>query len=169
MANKVLTHEETALTWKSSAGTAVITLTSLATNSLRVGAQVDRGAAAVSMKYRWRARIVLGATTTSVTIGNPIGIYIATADTVDATVVDGNVGQSDATATSIDKRRNLKFLGFLEVDKTAAAGDVWVGSDVIEIEARYISMCVAHEAGNALSATATDCWLSLTPMPPELQ
>lgn len=166
---KVLTHEESVISWKSSGGTAVLTLTSLGNNALRVGAQVDRGAGAVAMKYRWRLRTALGATTTSVVIGNALTVHIATADTSDATKVDGNVGQADATATSIDKRRNLQPCGVDEVDKTAAAGDVWISSGVVTIEARYISGCVANECGNTLSATAGDHELTLTPMPDEIQ
>lgn len=169
MANKVYAHEETVLSWKSSGGTAVLTLTSLANNALRVGAQVDRGAGAAAMKYRWRLRTKLGATTTGVTVGNALSVHLATADTSDATKVDGNVGQSDATATSIDKRRNLQWIGADEVDKTAAAGDEYIASGVCLVEARYISPAIGNEVGNALSSTATDHEFTLTPFPDELQ
>lgn len=170
MANKVYVHEETALSIKSSAGDATITLTSLAQSGTRVSTQIDRTANARSARYYWRFRTKLGATTTSVVVGNAISLYLVTADTsMGTSKMDGNLGTSDAAFTSIEKRRNLQFIGCVEVDKTAASGDEWIGSGIIEISARYIQLGVVNECGNTLSATATDHEFTLTPMPDELQ
>jgi hypothetical protein len=167
MANKVYVARETALSWKTSAGTAVITLTSLANAAGRIGAQVDRGAASTAARYVWRLRTKLGATTTGVVLGNTLSVYLATSD--DGTVIDGAQSTADAALSSLEKRRNLQFLGVVEVDKTAAAGDQYIGSGVCEIPSRYVSPVIINEVGNALSATATDHEFTLTPVPDEIQ
>lgn len=167
MANKIYRALETALSWKTSGGTAVITLTSLANNAGRIGAQVDRGASSSASRYLWRLNTKLGATTTSVVVGNTISIYLATGDVTGT--VDGAQSTADAALSSIEKRRNLQFLGVVEVDKTVAAGDQYVGSGICEIAARFISPVIINEVGNTLSATAGDHEFTLTPIPDEIQ
>jgi hypothetical protein len=167
MANKVYRALETAIIWKTSAGTAVLTMTSLANNAGRIGAQVDRGAGSSAARYLWRLRTKLGATTTSVVLGNTLSVYLATSD--DGTVIDGAQSTADAALSSLEKRRNLQFLGVVEVDKTAAAGDQYIGSGICEIANRYISPVIINEVGNTLSATATDHEFDLIPIPDEVQ
>lgn len=169
MANLILAKEQTVITFKSSGGSALWTLTSLANNAGRVSTQYDRGAAARPRLAIVRCITKLGATTTSIVAGNAISIYFATADTNDATQVDGNVGQVDAALSSIEKRRNLQFVGTLEQDKTVAAGDVYIGSWLMDIPWRYLSACMVNEIGQALSATATDHQLWITFVPDEVQ
>lgn len=163
MANEVFVEEQTALSWKTSGGDAVITLTSLTTNNGRVGAQYDRGASARPARALVRLKTRLGATTTSVTVGNAISVYFATADTaLTSSILDGDVGTSDAALSSIEKRRNLQFVGTLEQDKTAAANDLYRGSWIVDLPQRYLSPVVINEIGNTLSATAGDHELTVT-------
>lgn len=167
MANKVYRALEAALSWKTTGGTAVLTLTSLANNAGRIGVQVDRGAASSASRYIWRLVTKLGATVTSVALGNTISVYLATGDA--SALVDGAQGTADAALSSLEKRRNLQFLGVVEVDKTPASGDQWIGSGVVEIANRFISPVIVNEVGNTLSATAGDHEFTLTPIPDEIQ
>lgn len=163
MPNKVYYAPETAIVFKSSGGDAVITCTSLANNAGRVGAQFDRGTGSKPQRFRWEFECKLVATPT---LGNTISLYLATAQANSASP-DGNVGTADAALSALDKRRNLQFLGVVEID--VAGTTLMKGSGVCEIESRYISGVVVNEGGSAFSATATDTVFTLTPIPPEIQ
>lgn len=164
MANKVYANSEAAITWKSSGGSAVITGTSLANNAGRVGAQWDRGAGARCLRFIWELQFKCVATPT---LGNLVSLYLACAQ-ADATIPAGNVGQTDAALSALDKRRNLIFCGVVEIDVASTA--LQAGSGLtIEVPHRYLSPVIINEAGAAFSATATDTLLTLTPIPDELQ
>lgn len=163
MANKIYVAPESAITWKSSGGSAAITCTSLANNAGRVGAQYDRGAGSRTARFLWEFEAKCVATPT---LGNTISLYLAVAQ-ADATKPSGDVGQADAALSALDKRRNLIFLGVVEVD--VAGTGFQRGSGVIEIAHRYLSLVVVNEAGSAFSATAGDTLFTMTPIPDEIQ
>jgi hypothetical protein len=160
--SKVYVNPETPLTWKNTGGTAVITGTSLANNAGRVGAQIDRGASARAQRFYWEFECHVA----SGTLGQTVSIYLATAHANSASP-DGNVGTADAGLATLDKRRNLLFLGVVEVDVSSTA--LLKGSGTIEIAARYLSLVIVNESGVAFSGTATDTVFSLTPIPDENQ
>jgi hypothetical protein len=161
MANKVYINPESAITFEPS-GTPAFTPTSVASGNMRVSAQHDRGSGAKAAWFRWRAKTKLA----SSTAGDQIDIYIITGD---GTIVDGNVGTSDATVAAADKVRNLKPIGTIVVDKSTDAAEPFVSSGVVFIPFRYIQVGWRNDTGEAWSATGTDHAFVLEPIPDELQ
>lgn len=163
MANKIYAAPETAVTFKDSGGTAVLTLNDLANGVGRISAQWDRGTGSKPMLYRMRCVLPLQATHTAV-IGEAISIYLATSDGTD---VDGTVGTSDAALTT-DKRRNLQFIGNVIVD--VVQGDAKLTATfTVEIFDRYVSVGVWNGTSDHLQADANAGVISLTPYAPEIQ
>jgi len=164
MANKVYGNSESAITWKSSGGSAVITCTSLANNAGRVGAQYDRSTGARALRFMWELQFKCAATPT---LGNVVSVYLAVAQ-ADNTIPTGNVSTADAALSALDKRRNLIFLGVVEIDN--AGTGIQAGSGLTaEIPHRYLSLVLVNESGAAFSSTAGDTIFTLTPIPDELQ
>jgi hypothetical protein len=164
MANKIYGNSEAAITWKSTGGSAQITCTSLANNAGRVGAQFDRGAGARALRFIWELQFKCAATPT---LGNMVSVYLAVAQD-DATIPTGNVGQADAALSALDKRRNLIFLGVVEIDVASTALQCGSGLTA-EIPHRYLSLVLVNESGAAFSSTATDTLFTMTPIPDEVQ
>lgn len=162
MANKVYAAPETAISFKASGGTVAFTPTSLASGSLRVSAQYDRGSGSKPGRYIWRATTKLA----SVAAGAAVGVYLSTSD---GTTQDGNLGASDATVASADKIRNLQWLGNVVCDKGSDASEPWSTSGVVEIYDRYVSVAILNASGVSLSSTAGDHVFSLTPVADEIQ
>lgn len=161
--SKVYRAIETALTFKSSGGSAAITCTSLANNAGRVSAQYDRGAGSLAQRFLVECEFKCVATPT---LGATITVYIAGAQANSASP-DGNVGTTDAALSALDKRRNLMIACVVEID--VAGTGLQKGTGIVEIPHRYISAVVVNEAGSALSATAGDTVITLTPIPDENQ
>jgi hypothetical protein len=161
VASKIYLHAETPITFKSSGGTVTFTPTSVADAAGRISARHDLGSGARARRYEWRARTKLGA---AATIGRAVEVYLCTSD---GTVADGNQGTSDAAFSAADKRRNLKFLGVIEVDKNDST-EVFHASGVVEIDARYVSVVWWNDTGQSLSSTAGDHEFILTPVPDEV-
>jgi hypothetical protein len=162
MPNKILHAPETALTFKDSGGSAVITLANLAFGAGRVSAQYDRGSGSKAGLYIWRGQFQFA---TAPAIAELIELYLFGGD---GSVVDGTVGTADAALTS-DKRRNGWNFGTVVVDTTSTNTDC-VGSGVVEIYDRYISIGVWNgSAGDNLRNTANTSIITLTPVPPEIQ
>ena len=161
MVNKVYQHEETAITWLASGGTNLLTPTSLGAAAGRQGAHYDRGTAAVARRYVWRAWIKPGATRV---VGQPLYVYLKTSD---GTQHDNDDGTGDTAVFSVDKTRNLRQIGVMEIDENAAV--MMVASGEIEVSARYVAPVFWNATANALSTTAGDFGFSLTPVPDEIQ
>lgn len=161
MANKVYQALETAITWLSTGGTEAFTPTSLATASGRQGAHHDFGTASVARRFAWRAWIKPGATRV---VGETVDVYLKTSD---GTHHDNDDGTGDIAVSSIDKLRNLMFLGAIEIDENAAVEMVCSG--VVELMHRYGAPVFWNRTTNALSTTATDFGFSMTPVPDEIQ
>lgn len=162
MANKVYYNPESTITFKDSGGSAVLTLQNLGFGAGRISARYDRGSGAKPMRHRWTAVIQFE---TAPIVGETVEIYIAPSD---GTYADGNIGTSDAALTS-DKRRNLKLIGTVVVDTTAAATDI-VRSGTCEIVSRYFSTGVWNaSAGDNLENTANASVIIFEPIPDEIQ
>ena len=86
MPNKVYQRDETAITWKDSGGTNVITLNNLATVSGRQGALHDFGTAARAHRFAWRFKTEFA---TAPVVGEPVRIYMKTSDGTDPDNDDG--------------------------------------------------------------------------------
>lgn len=165
MANKVYQHDETAITWLSSTGTNVITLTSLAAGAGRQGALHDFGTAARASGYMWRAWVVMA---TAPVVGERIRIYWKSSD---GTHPDNDDGTGDAAVSAADKLRNLTYLGAIVIDEASATPE-FVASGYMSksiIGHRHGAPVFWDGTADALSATALDHGFSLTPVPDEIQ
>lgn len=162
MSNKIYVAPETAIVFKSSAGDVVFTPTSVADQAGRISAQWDRGAGSKPSLYRWRAKTKAAA---ALTAGNVLEIWAATSD---GTIEDGNQSTADAAFATASKRNNLQYVGVIVADSTTN-GEVQQGSGYLMIRDRYVSIVWWNAFGQALSSTAGDHSISLTPVPDEIQ
>lgn len=166
MPSKQYFAPETAVSFKNTGGTVVLTMTSLANGAGRISAQWDRGTGSQPGLYRWHFRTKAAA---SLTVGNRVELYFAQANGTGTTDVPGKLGTADAAVSSIEKLRNLgPPFGGISADSTTN-GEEQVSSGVCFIYSRYVSVVVWNASGQALSGTAGDHELILTPIPPELQ
>lgn len=162
MTNKIYYAPESAITFKDSGGTAVLTLQNLGYGAGRISAQYDRGTGSKPMRYSWKGAVQFE---TAPAIGELVELYLAQSN---GTYVDGTVGTSDAALTT-DKRRNLDLIGVIVVDTTSTGVDV-VASGICYIWQRYVSVGVWNgSAGDNLKNTANVNIIELTPIPDEVQ
>ena len=162
MPNKVYVAPETPIVFKSSGGDVTFRPMNVGNGAGRISARWDRGAGAKPGWYKWRAKTKAAS---ALTVGNQLEIYLATSDGTNA---DGNQSTTDAAFSAGDKRRNLQPIGTLNAD-SATNGEPQIGSGVIFIADRYVSVVWWNAFGVALSGTATDHEFSLTPIPDEIQ
>ena len=162
MVAKALQHDETAITWLSSTGDNVITLTSVAAAAGRQGALDDFGTAARAREYAWRAWIKFA---TAPVVGERIDIYWKSSD---GTSPDNDDGTGDAAVSAEDKLKNLEYLGSIIVDE-ASATPLFVASGFFEIPHRHGAPVFWNATADALSSTALDHGFKITPVPMESQ
>lgn len=160
--------EGTAKTIKSSAGSAAITLASLAngngtTAGGRQAASLDLGA---NWAQRWRlnASFEIAATPTA---GNAINLFASYRDSTGAG--DGNTAGSDAAYTGYSNNidaatKQLEFLGahICTAQATATVQASLVG--VIFPKGRYLNLVVDNRSGAALHSTETNQSITFTPL-----
>jgi hypothetical protein len=164
MANNIYANPGTPITFQSSGGSAVLTPTSVAAGAGRISAQFDRGAGAQPALYRWRAFTKWLA---SPAVGDQLRLYLVTSD---GTNQDGNgLGTADAAVAS-EAELSANCQQFGSVIAGAAASQTEAQSGFVEIRERYISVAIWDgSATKALTATATDTAISLTPWPDQIQ
>jgi hypothetical protein len=162
MANKVYRAIETAITFKDSGGDAVITLANLGFGDGRLSAQYDRGAGSKPARYKWKGVFQFES---APAVGERVEIYLAESD---GTSADGAVGTSDAALTA-GQKSNLKMIGIVLAQTTDTATN-FIASGLCTIWERYISVGVWNaSAGANLENTANANFVTLTPMPEEIQ
>jgi hypothetical protein len=167
MANLVKLNVGSDLTFKASGGTALWTPTSVAAGAGRISAVMDLGAAPRARLYRWRMQTRWVAT---VTAGNELRLYLITSNASGtAANNDGGIAFGDAAVSVETYAQNAyTFLGAVVAgvaeDKNECA------SGTVEILDRYIGvMCWNASATKALSGTAADHVMTLTPIMDEIQ
>lgn len=159
--NKIYRTAESAITFKDSGGSAVITLQNLAAGAGRVSARYDRGSGSKPVRYRWRAVIQFDS---APAVGEQIEIYLFESD---GTYVDGTIGTSDAALTT-DKRKNGHLIGCVIVDTTSHSTNI-VASGIVEIYDQYFSVGVWNgSAADALKNTANTSSVELQAMPDDI-
>jgi hypothetical protein len=158
----------TAKTLKSSAGSAAITLASLANgNGTSTG---GRQAATLDLgefwAQRWRvnAAFELAATPTA---GNAINLFGSYSDSTGAG--DGNTSGSDAAYTGYSNNidaatKQLEFLGahICTAQATSTVQKSLVG--VIFPKGRYLNVVVDNRAGSAFHSSDSNCVITFTPL-----
>lgn len=131
----------------------------------RVSAQIDLGAAPRAYLYRWDAETQWQATPTQY---GKLDFYLAFAPDDDSTMIDGDVGASDAALGDVDMRTNLLYIGSI-VSENAAASEVCKASGIVEIASRYVTVCCYNAAGATINATDSNSVFYLTPIYDEVQ
>lgn len=148
------TVQGTAVQWRDSGGTEVMTLASLADDAGRAGAKHDFGS-----PWPTRARLEFECVfTTAPTAGERVDLYWASSS--DGTNFDAEVTGSDAAFTEADAVR-LDLIGALIVtNDTNTQRDSWI----FYLPARYGVPVVINKGGYAFSATASNNKLNVVPL-----
>lgn len=160
MPNEILVKYGTAKSWKNTGGDAVFTGTSVANGAGRIGGALDFGATRAG-RYRVQVVTKFVATPTS---GAPLEVYLVRSD--DNTTRDANLGSSDAAVSDTDLRAQCLYCGSLPADNVTTQQ---VASFEVETGARYLSPLLWNATGAALSATAADHIINITPIVTEIQ
>lgn len=162
MPSQILIESGTVVTYKTSGGTAVLTLTSLAAAAGRASASADLGATRAG-RYRVRVKTKYASAPTA---GGPLRVYLSTS--ADNTTFDGGAAMpaGDGAMSDTDVLAQLEFVGSMPVDNVTTAQE-W--SREIECGARYVRVVVLNGASTALSGTAGDHEVSLEPLITEAQ
>jgi len=162
MANLIYRALETPITFRDSAGDAVITLLNLGFGAGRVSARYDRGAGSKARWFEWRAVVQFES---APALGEVVELYLFPSD---GTYMDGVLGTADA-ALSSDKRRNGQWIGNVIADTVSTATDI-IASGMCYINSRYVSVGVWNaSAADNLENTSNASRIILTPVPDELQ
>lgn len=167
MANEQLIKQGAPLTWAAAGGDYALTLTSLANNAGRQGAKGDLGAARAA---EYAVQLQIGSNTAP-SAGEVIELYwygspSATAGSGNPAGIDG----SDAAfaAGQVDEwKRQLDLIGVLVVTNDAAT--IMRQHLRFRPPYRYGGPVVVNKSGQALSATAGDHQVVLTPIVDEAQ
>ena len=131
----------------------IITLISLADGAGRVSDQIDLGPYPIlGMTLTWNAEFQHVATPT---LGDVDEMYIAWADDLDGSAIDGDVGLVDAALSNADQVRNMMPIGNVIVD-AAAADDVFKGSGEFPIMQKFLTVVVKNEGGSAFTADESE-------------
>lgn len=156
MTSKVYMLPETAIPFNS-ASTPSFTPTSLATVSGHQSGQYDFGTSARAYIFNWRAYVQFA---TAPVVGETIDIYIKTSD---GTHIDNDDGTTDAAVSSIDKLKNLTYIGSITVDETTADLEMST-SGTVELTHRYFQVVFWNATVDSLTATATEHGFILEPI-----
>ncbi len=145
----------TVVTWTSSGGDEVLTLTSLANAHGRQGEEHDFGAT-----FPERVRVELTVDFNSApTAGLTMDVYWASSD--DGTNYDGECSGSDGAYDTLANCARLHYVGSLVASNST---DPQRASWVFFLPARYGVPVVWNASGQALTSTGTDQILTVTPL-----
>lgn len=170
MANKVQINPETPLVFLNEAagapgvGTRVdFNVDALPFGSGHLSGRYDLGVGPRTYRYEWRGSAIPAG---NVPAGSGVDMYLVTSD---GTYPDGNFGTGVLSVTNVEKKRNLQYCGSLVNDKTNTT-EPMQAAGVVEIYSRYIQVVWFNAtSGVALSGTAGNSRMILTPIPPEIQ
>ena len=170
MPNLIYQNSETTVFFTPSTATqntVNFTTTSLAAGAGRQSAQLDFGVAAVANLYHWRAFVQFA---TAPVVDEGVDVYLKTAgDSSSATAhPDNDDGTTDAAVSSINKLKNLRYLGTIVVDEAVADVEM-VASGTVEITARAIQVVFWNGTADALTSDVNENGFTLTPVPLEVQ
>ncbi len=164
MANEVLCKPGTAITWKETGGTNVITLNNLGFGAGRAGAQYDKGTGAQEVWFN--VDFVVQFNTPPVAL-ETVSLYLLSHD---GTNVPAGVGVADAAVTVANKLNNLHCPLIIVSAESAASATSFEANGLAFLPMRYISPVVWNSsAGDNLIATNNINVITLTPFVDELQ
>lgn len=163
MANKIYVAPESAVTFGSNTDTVLWSIKNVANGAGRISAQWDRGTGSKPGWYRWQMKTKAAA---ALAVGVALELWLAFSR--GGSIVDGNFGTSDAAASAADKRNNLTRLGSIIADSTTN-GEVQIGSGVIFLPYRYVSVLGWNTLGQSLTNVDADHQLAFEAIPWEIQ
>lgn len=160
MPNEILRKQGTAISWQASGGDETLILTSLANGAGRKGDSHDWGAA-------FPPRIIIELETVfgvAPTAGNALEIYWSSSR--DNSNFDGGITQGDGVFSDEDALRQCHLIGVFPADDDT---NTQIVSWVLDLPGRYGFPVVFNNSGQALSGTAGDHDLRMTPLIDEIQ
>lgn len=155
----------TAAVFTPSGGTIVFTPTSLANAAGRVSAQWDRGAGSKPSIFRVESRTRAAV---APVVGTVVNVYLVYGQ-ASSTMIPGKVGAADAAVSSENLFLNAKLIGTMICDVAGNTNDFVMSEVVRDVRAQYVSVGWFNLLGQALSATAGDHVVTMTPMSDEAQ
>jgi len=160
VANEILQKQGTGVTWEASGGTEVLTLTSLADGAGRQGEEHDFGATHAP-RVRIELEVVFAVAPAA---GAVMSVYWSSS--IDGTNYDAECTGSDAAFDDENDAVRLHLVGVFVVTNDT---DVQRQSWIFFLPARYGLPVVMNAAAQALSETAADHKLTVTPLVDEVQ
>lgn len=161
-----LIANDTEITVKSSGGTAVITMTSVANSAARQSDKIDFGASR-ARRYLLIAEMELAATPVA---GSPVEFYIgwsnsATAGTDNPGGMSGADGAYTGYSSNLDASiKQLAYLGDLVCTAQATATVQRGIVGIVEIPTRYACLAVYNKSGAAVHSSATNIAFRFIPI-----
>jgi hypothetical protein len=167
MPSKSYQVRETSTTFTDSGGDKLLDLQSLADGAVKMSAYLDLGAGAKSSIFE--VSILIDGVTAAPAAKQPVELWFSQSD--DGTTFDG-VPTTAPTATvhgvmTEDQTHNC-WLGPVARTVSTTASDKFQARQTIRLTARYVSMVVVNNSGQALSAAGSHKVI-LTPVPQEAQ
>lgn len=165
MANKIYYLEETQKKFNGEAGADVaFSMEGVADAAGRVSTQYDTGSASKSKRYAWYAEHLGQATPTQY---GSVDYYIACAPSFDATMIPGDIGNTDAALGDLDQLTNLQYIG--SVTQEEADTTKMVGFGEFETTGRYLTVIGVNNIGATINATDSNYLFYIVPIPSEIQ
>lgn len=145
------------LTFKTSGGSSVLTLTSLASGAGRISARHDRGATAQPWLYKVKVETKWA---TATVVNESLRVHFIYSDGTDQ---HNGLGSTDAAVSDENDTIGSPFVNCVIYDTglNSASGFFYPGN--IFIPSRYFSVLVWNATADGLSATAGDHEISLIP------
>ena len=171
MANEILRNRGTTL-WFVPAAAAqaedyAFELHNLASAAGRQSAQCDLGEGAVSALYEWRAFVQFA---TTPVLNERVDFYLKTAGSSASATAhpDNDDGMGEGAVSSINKLKNLHYLGSIVVDEAVADIEMVASGEVV-ILARAFNVVVWNASADGLTNDVDENGFMLSPVPMEIQ
>lgn len=168
MANLIQHNQGTVTTWKDSGGSHVLTFKGLASGAGRQGVEHDFGVGVADWRIAW-GLLVHFDTATAPVVGEQLDVFFKLS--IDGVIYGNDDGDgTDIAVSTIDKLRNLKYLGSLIVDE-AAADVPMVIQDVIDVRTEKIQPVIWNSSADNLDddTSPTDSLFVIVAYPLEIQ
>lgn len=166
MPTKNYIHSETTIRFLNSGPTGSVQFSpeGLPDQSGAYSAPYDFGSGiAHASAFKWRAWLSCSGVPAS---GSSVEIYVATATSSGSR--DANLSSTPGWLSNQDKRRNLRFLGSVNVD-TIASGTLFINSGFTEFFEQQVSVVFWNFTGTPLVPATGNIEFQLTAVPDEIQ
>jgi hypothetical protein len=168
MASKDYINPETSTVWVDSGGDKAITLASLASDSVAMGAYLDLGAAPRADKYALEVNI--NGFATSTVVGEEVRVFFT--QSLNTTGFDG-APTTDPTASTAGTITEEQMYNCLPIDTLVQydtnAGSVLKITSIVTLTSRYVAPIIHNATADAFAAGTTVHTITLTPIPREAQ